>query len=50
MGETLKLGVVGAGFVAGFHARALQQVRSMEISGITSRTGTGLPTVLRKGS
>jgi len=36
--ETLKLGMVGAGFVAKFHARALLQVRSMEIAGITSRT------------
>ena len=36
--QTLKLGMVGAGFVANFHARALMQVRSMEIAGITSRT------------
>jgi predicted dehydrogenase len=32
----LKLGIVGAGFVAHFHARALQQVRSMEVAGITA--------------
>ena len=33
---TIKLGIVGAGFVANFHARALQQVRSMEVAGITA--------------
>ena len=36
--QPLKLGMVGAGFVATFHARALTQVRSMEIAGITSLT------------
>jgi predicted dehydrogenase len=36
--KMLKLGMVGAGFVATFHARALMQVRGMEIAGITSRT------------
>jgi predicted dehydrogenase len=35
---TLKLGIVGAGFVAKFHARALMQVRDAEIAGVTSRT------------
>lgn len=34
----LKLGIVGAGFVAHFHARAIQQVRSIEIAGVTSRS------------
>ena len=34
----LRLGVIGAGFVANFHARALMQVRSIEIAGVTSRT------------
>ncbi len=34
--STIKLGIVGAGFVANFHARAIQQVRSMEIAGITA--------------
>jgi predicted dehydrogenase len=34
--STLKLGIVGAGFVANFHARAIMQVRDMEIAGITS--------------
>jgi predicted dehydrogenase len=33
---TIKLGIVGAGFVAHFHARAIQQVRSMEVAGITA--------------
>lgn len=36
--SVLKLGFVGAGFVSNFHARALMQVRNMQISGITSRT------------
>jgi predicted dehydrogenase len=36
--NTLKLGIVGAGFVARFHARALRQVRSVDIVGVTSRT------------
>ncbi len=34
----LKLGMVGAGFVANFHARAIMQVRNIEIAGVTSRT------------
>jgi hypothetical protein len=33
---TIKLGIVGAGFVAHFHAKAIQSVRSMEIAGITA--------------
>ncbi len=36
--QTLKLGIVGAGFVATFHCRALLQVRGIEVAGITSRT------------
>ena len=36
--KTLKLGIVGAGFVAKFHARALMQIRGVEIAGVTSRT------------
>jgi predicted dehydrogenase len=32
----LKLGYVGAGFVAQFHARALRQVRGAEIAGVVS--------------
>jgi len=37
--KTLKLGHIGAGFVSAFHARALQQVRAVELAGITSRAG-----------
>lgn len=37
--DVLKLGIVGAGFVAKFHARALMQVRCMEIAGITALAG-----------
>jgi predicted dehydrogenase len=33
---TIKLGIVGAGFVANFHAKAIQSVRSIEIVGITA--------------
>jgi predicted dehydrogenase len=36
--ETLRYGIVGAGFVTGFHLRALEQVRGIEVAGITSRT------------
>jgi len=35
----LKLGMVGAGFVAKFHARALTQVRCMDVAGITALAG-----------
>jgi predicted dehydrogenase len=37
--EALKLGIVGAGFVAKFHARALMQVRCMDVAGITALAG-----------
>jgi predicted dehydrogenase len=36
--DTFKLGIVGAGFVAHFHARAIMQVRQIEIAGVISRT------------
>lgn len=36
--QTLRLGFVGAGFIAKFQVRALMQVRSVEVAGITSRT------------
>ena len=36
--EILKLGIIGAGFVATFHCRAMMQVRGVEVAGITSRT------------
>ncbi len=35
----LKLGIVGAGFVANFHARALRQVRGMKVDGIVALKG-----------
>jgi predicted dehydrogenase len=38
MKPVLKLGMVGAGFVAKFHARAIMQVRNIEIAGVVSRT------------
>ena len=38
MDEVLRVGFVGAGFVAQFHVRALAQVRNVEVAGITSRT------------
>ena len=37
--QKLKLGHVGAGFVSQFHVRALEQVRQVEVSGITSKEG-----------
>ena len=38
MTEPLRYGIVGAGFVTGFHLRALESVRGVEVAGITSRT------------
>ncbi len=35
----MKLGMVGAGFVAKFHARALAQVRNIELAGVTALAG-----------
>lgn len=35
---SLRLGIVGGGFVAGFHARASESVRGLEIAGLTSRS------------
>jgi predicted dehydrogenase len=37
MKQLLKLGMVGAGFVAKFHARAIMQVRNIQIDGVVSR-------------
>ena len=34
----MKIGFVGAGFIAYFQARAIQQIRSLDITGIVSRT------------
>jgi predicted dehydrogenase len=36
--SSLRYGIVGAGFVTGFHLRALESVRGVEVAGITSRT------------
>ena len=36
--ETLRYGIIGGGFVAGFHLRALESVRGVEVAGITART------------
>ncbi len=35
---TLRYGIVGGGFVAAFHLRALEQVRGVEVAGLVSRT------------
>jgi predicted dehydrogenase len=37
--ETLKIGFIGAGFVAKFHAVALKEVRGVEVSGVYSLKG-----------
>ena len=34
----MKIGFIGAGFIAYFQARAIQQIRGLDIDGITSRT------------
>jgi predicted dehydrogenase len=36
--ETLRYGLVGGGFVSGFHLRALEAVRGIEVVGIASRS------------
>ena len=38
--STLRLGIVGAGFVAHFHLRALSQVRGISVDGVVSRTAS----------
>ncbi|MHC4207383.1 MAG: gfo/Idh/MocA family oxidoreductase, partial [Planctomycetota bacterium] len=35
----LKIGMIGAGFVAGFHERALCSVRNVELSGVCAPEG-----------
>jgi predicted dehydrogenase len=35
----LKIGMVGAGFVAGFHERALQSVRNVELAAVIAPKG-----------
>jgi predicted dehydrogenase len=36
--DTLQYGLVGGGFITQFHLRALEQVRGVEVAGLTSRT------------
>jgi predicted dehydrogenase len=36
--EALRYGIVGGGFVSGFHLRALESVRGIDVAGLTSRT------------
>lgn len=36
--QRLRLGIIGAGFITHFQARAIQQLRNIDIAGITSRT------------
>jgi predicted dehydrogenase len=36
--QSLRLGIIGAGFITRFQARAIQQLRNIDIAGITSRT------------
>ncbi len=35
---TIRLGIVGGGFIAGFQIKALESVRGIEVAGLTSRT------------
>ncbi len=45
----LKIGMVGAGFVAGFHERALRSVRDAELTGVCAPKGTeALAKIARK--
>ncbi len=37
--ERLKLGMIGAGFISNFQAKAMEQVRFMDLAGITSPAG-----------
>jgi len=47
--DSLRLGIVGAGFVAHFHTRAIQQMRGFEIDGIVSpNRAAGLADVVKK--
>ncbi len=39
--QPIKIGMVGAGFVAHFHARALRSVRNVEIAGVVSPNRAG---------
>lgn len=39
MSENIKVGFVGAGFIAQFHLRAMEQSRDMELAGVLDRRG-----------
>lgn len=39
--QTLKVGFVGAGFIARFQVQAIAQIRNMEIAGVVSRSRAG---------
>lgn len=41
MKERIRVGFVGAGFIARFHARAMEQSREMEIAAVLNRNGAG---------
>lgn len=36
--QNLRLGIIGAGFITRFQARAIQQLRNIDVAGITSRS------------
>lgn len=36
--ETLRYGLIGGGFITQFHLRAIEQIRGIEVAGLTSRT------------
>jgi predicted dehydrogenase len=36
--ESLRYGLIGGGFITQFHLRAIEQIRGIEVSGMTSRT------------
>jgi len=45
----LKIGMIGAGFVAGFHARALGSVRGAELAGVSApKTGWEIRRSMRR--
>ncbi len=48
--DTLRLGFVGAGFVAGFHATALKSVRGVEIAGVYALEGAEGLSAFSKGN
>ncbi|MCI1641779.1 MAG: Gfo/Idh/MocA family oxidoreductase [Actinomyces sp.] len=47
-GQRLGVGVIGAGFIGSFHARAWQGVRDADIVAVTSRTRTSAETLARE--